>query len=436
MHYISPNTKTTTNCLINRAMNKPFSRTRQRELKRRTIISVASRLFNYQGSKATTLDEIANNLGLTKTSIYYYARNKEELVYMCYVAACDDGDEIFAEAESQASNGLDCLVNFLKVFFTRWDEIDAGRRPHSAMLIEIPVLTPEHRREIEARINNHVQYILDFLQRGMEDGSIARCEPVPTARAFLGLVNWSYVWFGRTPKERRAEVVDQLIDLVKYGISSGEYRFHSMEFPEQDTQLVSGFDRERQNLLKRNAFLRAGAMMFNERGYRGTSLDEVTQQLDVTKGAFYYHIETKEDLLYQCFQRMLELESETIENAFKMGRSGAEKIEFVLRRLFNIQHSEEGPLIGYRSLLSLNEERRHEILAETLRLSDELGKLISEGIEDGSIRNVDPQIIENAIAGTVDGAPDIAKTMRIDDIEATSADYLQLFFNGIASHPT
>jgi AcrR family transcriptional regulator len=363
-------------------MNKPFSRTRQRELKRRTIISVASRLFNYQGSKATTLDEIANNLGLTKTSIYYYARNKEELVYMCYVAACDDGDEIFA--------------------------------PHSAMLIEIPVLSPEHRREIEARVKNHVQYILDFLQRGKEDGSIARCEPVPTARAFLGLVNWSYVWFGRTPKERRAEVVDQLIDLVKYGISSGEYRFHSMELPEQDTQLVSGFDRERQNLLKRNAFLRAGAMMFNERGYRGTSLDEVTQQLDVTKGAFYYHIETKEDLLYQCFQRMLELESETIENAFRMGRSGAEKIEFILRHLFNIQHSEEGPLIGYRSLLSLNEERRHEILAETLRLSDELGKLISEGIEDGSIRNVDPQIIENAIAGTVDGRSNLRRLSSAD----------------------
>jgi AcrR family transcriptional regulator len=223
---------------------------------------------------------------------------------------------------------------------------------------------------------------------------------------------------------------------MKHGISNGVYRFRRMEFPDQDTQLVSGFDRDRQNLLKRNAFLRTGAMMFNERGYRGTSLDDVTQQLDVTKGAFYYHIQNKEDLLYQCFQRMLELESEAIEKAFEMGRSGAEKIEFILRYLFNIQHSEEGPLIGYRSLLSLNEERRHEILSETLRLSDELGKLISEGIQDGSIRNVDPQIIENVIAGTIDGAPDIAKQMQIDDIEATSADYLQLIFNGIASNPT
>jgi AcrR family transcriptional regulator len=235
------------------------------------------------------------------------------------------------------------------------------------------------------------------------------------------------------PAEQRPEVVDQLIGLVKHGISSGEYQFHDMEFPGRETRLVSGFDRERQNLLKRNAFLRTGAMMFNERGYRGTSLDEVARQLDVTKGAFYYHIENKEDLLYQCFLRMLQLERETIDKAFKMGSSGAEKIEYVLRHLFNIQHSEEGPLIGYRSLLSLNEDRRREILLETQKLSDDLGVLISNGIDDGSIRKVSPEIIENAIAGTVDAAPDIASKMRIEDIEATSADYLQLIFNGIAN---
>jgi hypothetical protein len=59
--------------------------------------------------------------------------------------------------------------------------------------------------------------------------------------------------------------------------------------------------------------------------------------------------------------------------------------------------------------------------------------LISNGIDDGSIRKVSPEIIENAIAGTVDAAPDIARKMRIEDIEATSADYLQLIFNGIAN---
>jgi AcrR family transcriptional regulator len=165
----------------------------------------------------------------------------------------------------------------------------------------------------------------------------------------------------------------------------------------------------------------------------GASLDDVAEQLDVTKGAFYYHIQNKEDLLYQCFQRTLELISEMIERAGKDGKNGAEKIELVLRYLFNVQLSEDGPLIAYRCLPSLSIERRNEVLQETQASSDRLGEFISEGIKDGSIRDVKPGIIENAIAGTIDAAPGIAEMMRIKDNSKVSAQYLELFFNGIAN---
>jgi AcrR family transcriptional regulator len=62
-------------------MKTPFSRSHQHEVKLQTILSEAARLFNYQGTRATTLNDIADSIGLTKTSLYYYARNKEELVY-------------------------------------------------------------------------------------------------------------------------------------------------------------------------------------------------------------------------------------------------------------------------------------------------------------------------------------------------------------------
>ena len=62
----------------------------------------------------------------------------------------------------------------------------------------------------------------------------------------------------------------------------------------------------------------------------GASLDDVAEQLDVTKGAFYYHIRNKEDLLYQCFQRTLELISEMIKRAQDDGNNGAEKIELCI----------------------------------------------------------------------------------------------------------
>ncbi len=417
-----------------RQIKTPFSRSHQHQVKLQTILAEAARLFNFQGTRATTLGDISQSLGLTKTSLYYYARNKEELVYKCYLASCDAGDEIMAEAARDAATGLESVLNFVKIFLARGDEIALGRRPPVAMLVEIPSLAAKHRKEIEVRMGRHFDALLGFLRRGIEDGSVAaECAPIPTTQALLSIVSWSYVWYGRIPIDARPAVVEQLISLVQDGVSARPHRFQDIEFPEADARLPAGFDRDEQNLLKRNAFLRVGSMMFNERGYMGASLDDVAEQLNVTKGAFYYHIRNKEDLLYQCFKRAIELDDEMIARASNAGRNGAEKIELVLRYLFNVQHSEDGPLIRFRSLPSLSEKRRQEILELTGAISDRLGALISEGIRDGSVRNVNPAVVENAMIGTVDAAPDIGLHMHFSDNARVSAEYLQLFFNGIAN---
>ena len=415
-----------------RRIKSPFSRSNQHEVKLQTILSEAARLFNFQGTRATTLGDIARSIGLTKTSLYYYARNKEELVYKCYLASCDAGDEIMAEASQDADTGLECLCNFVKVFFARWEEINQGQRPYTAMLIEIPTLADQHREEIETRVDKHFNTMLKFAKRGIKDGSISDCAAIPTTQAFLAIVHWSYVWFGGVSIEERPAVIKQLLKLIKGGISADTYQFNKIAFSALETRLPAGFDRDRQNEIKRSAFLQVGSQMFNQRGYMGASLDDVAEQLDVTKGAFYYHIQNKEDLLYQCFQRTLELIGEMIERAGKDGRNGAEKIELVLRYLFNVQLSDDGPLIAYRCLPSLSIERRNQILQQTQASSNRLGDFISEGIKDGSIRDVEPGTIENAIAGTIDAAPGIAERMRLKDNSKVSAEYLELFFNGIA----
>jgi AcrR family transcriptional regulator len=416
-----------------RRRKSPFSRSSQHEVKLQTILSEAARLFNFQGTRATTLGDIAKSIGLTKTSLYYYARNKEELVYKCYLASCDAGDAITAEASKGAETGLECLCRFVQVWFTQYEEQTQGQRPYTAWLVEVPALASKHREEIETRIVKFFNTILRFVKRGIKDGSISDCAPVPSTQAFLAIVYWSYVWFRNVPTEKRPAAIQQLLSLIKGGISADTYQFSDIAFPSLETQAPAGFDRDKQNEIKRNAFLQVGSQMFNQRGYMGASLDDVAEQLDVTKGAFYYHIQNKEDLLYQCFQRTLELISEMIERAGMDGENGAKKIELVLRYLFNVQLSEDGPLIAYRCLPSLSIERRNEILEQTQASSDRLGEFISEGIKDGSIRDVNPGVIENAIAGTIDAAPGIAEMMRVKDNSKVSAQYLELFFNGIAN---
>ena len=59
-----------------RQVKTPFSRSHQHHVKLQTILAESARLFNFQGTRATTVGDIAQSLGLTKTSLYYYARNK------------------------------------------------------------------------------------------------------------------------------------------------------------------------------------------------------------------------------------------------------------------------------------------------------------------------------------------------------------------------
>jgi hypothetical protein len=75
------------------------------------------------------------------------------------------------------------------------------------------------------------------------------------------------------------------------------------------------------------------------------------------------------------------------------------------------------------------------VFDQTQSLSDKLGELINEGIRDGSVRDLDPKIIENVIIGAVDGAPEVAAHMQIKDSHQVSKEYLNLFFNGLVRRP-
>mgnify|MGYP003885298701 CR=1 FL=1 len=68
----------------NKSSESPFSKDFQRGQKRQAILSEAAKLFNIRGTRATTLSDIASRLSLTKTTLYYYVKSKEELIYQCY----------------------------------------------------------------------------------------------------------------------------------------------------------------------------------------------------------------------------------------------------------------------------------------------------------------------------------------------------------------
>ncbi len=161
------------------------------ELQKDRMLRAAARCFNEKGYSGSSLKDVANILGLTDAALYYYVRNKEELVYLCYLRAGDVGREALDRAIADGRDGLDIVQRYLRYHL----EVMTGERGPIAIMSEIPSLKPEHRDEILEISRRHSARFEAVLERGIEDGSIAPCDVRMTGNAIMGSLNWVPKWF-------------------------------------------------------------------------------------------------------------------------------------------------------------------------------------------------------------------------------------------------
>lgn len=411
----------------------PFNRTAQHDAKRVAILSQAAGLFNSKGSRGTTLKDIAENLGLTKTSLYYYVKTKEELIYQCYMAALEFHHGILDMVEKRHSSPAERLREYFPLQFDNWLAAFEGRGPHIAALLEIASLRGSHRQDVEAQYISMFKRIRQYLRDGMADGSFRTLEPTATTRALLGSIDWAFSWLHKLPPEQLASTAEQAVDILAHGLfgQQGEYVPASIDMSQTQDRTPEGFNREQQNQLKQDAFYRTGTWLFNKQGFDGTSLDEIAEQLHVSKGAFYYHIRNKEDLLFNCYSRSLDIVENIHKQATLAHSTGLEKVDQTCRRIFYFQNSNDGPLIRYNSITALPTPRRREILKRTDANNECFGNFLREGMADGSVRAIDPFIAQNLIAGAVNASMELTLWRKVDNIDDAAIDYFDIFFNGL-----
>ncbi|MBT6105745.1 MAG: TetR/AcrR family transcriptional regulator [Porticoccaceae bacterium] len=420
------------NSVINSQLVSPFSKGRQHQLKFQAILSEAAQLFNWQGSRATTLADIAGSMQLTKTCVYYYVKTKEDLIYQCYVSSCAMWLDHVQAANQLQGNGIEKIISLVKRHFYQYIDTLQGVGPHYALLSEISALDAEHAEDIVQRWSNIFADCQQMVEQGIDEGLIEDLDPAVIVTGIFSILQWFPVWLNRSHGANPEPVIEGVLDILVNGLSAQKHQFVDIQFPQLSGLQLDSFDREYQSHIKREAFYRVGAIYFNQKGYKGTSLDEIANSLDVTKGAFYYHIKNKEELLYQCFNRSLDVESRLLNKAGASQANGLKKIELSLRYLFNIQFSEQGPLIRYRALPSLDEQHRKAVLKANKNNSKILGTYIDQGFADGTLRPMDVDIAQNVLSGAVEASPELANWIADIRSPEVSAAYFNLFINGLA----
>lgn len=201
------------------------SREEQRELKRRAALRVASRIFNIKGYQGTSLDEIADEIGVTKTALYYYFKNKEQLLFECLQLSYDCGMNARLESEAKGGTGYERLRHLYRRFMQLLMQ-ERGAYTTQANLHALPEdkreLLLERRRQLD-------RYSRMLLTKSIEEGAIRPVDVRIASNYFLGAVNWILRWYDEDDDKTPEEISEIFLDLLMNGISRPELRLPDPE---------------------------------------------------------------------------------------------------------------------------------------------------------------------------------------------------------------
>ena len=410
----------------------PFSRGAQHQAKRAAILSRAAKLFNTKGARSTTLADVANKLGLTKTSLYYYVRTKEDLIFQCYQSALAKLHQSLDEVEAETDDSLERVLRAMERHIEISLDSLTSRGDYYAAPLELAVLPEANRALLEQEYLRMFKRFRGYIRDGIADGVIRDCHTTSTARALLSALDWSFYWLYEMPADESKEAASKIRQLFTNGLvprrSSFEWKNSHNSSNAQPSQ---GFNREAQNRIKQEAFLRAGTQHFNRKGFSGTSLDDIAESLDVSKGAFYYHFTNKEALLSQCYEFTLDQFERITSGVEQTDLSPIDKLGAVCTEIFELQNSDRGPLIRYNTITALPPDLRRAVLHRTEEIHAKLGEMIAEGISEGSIENQSVLVTRHLMVSAINAAVGIDQWRRLGDLTSAAHDFFDVFFLGL-----
>jgi len=149
------------------------------------------------------------------------------------------------------------------------------------------------------------------------------------------------------------------------------------------------------------SLLRVAVEVFNERGYDGTSMEDLAARLGITKSSIYHHVSGKAELLRLAVDRALNaLFAVTAEPAATTGPA-IDRLEHVVRRSVQVL-ADELPYVTLLLRVRGNTAAERAALQRRRELDRVVSRLVAEAEAAGDVRpDVDPALTGRLLFGLV-----------------------------------
>ena len=140
--------------------------------------------------------------------------------------------------------------------------------------------------------------------------------------------------------------------------------------------------------------------LIQEKGFLGTSIQDVADQLDFTKAAFYYFVKNKEELLYEIMQQAMNLSLQSMAATAQSDLPPAKKLELMIDGYVRMM-SERGDLMSilFQEKRHLSPEHYEAITRTEQHILDAWKEVYRAGVADGSFADIPPTVAAFAMIG-------------------------------------
>lgn len=352
------------------------------------LLDAAARQLNSKGVLLTSLAEIAAELGISRSAMYYYVADREDLVFQCYRRAA----EITARHLQEAIRAGGSAADILRTFINRMLD---PTEPELAARAEIAMMNAQQRDTIQGLHEAMATRLAHVLETGIREGALRPCAVDVNARLILSLISWAPLarpWARTIGPVGDQRLLAATLATVFDGLANERRapNFAPLDLSSLFPPRAHAFDRAAAVEAKREALLREASRLFNRKGIDATSLEEIANQVGATKRTLHHHIGSKADVVMACYERAFRIFFCIRDGMIAYPGSRLEALIAAMHALALAYPSEEltplSPSVGFAALTHKEQAKLDEYSKD---LGDAYHAQMRIGIKESSIADLD-----------------------------------------------
>ncbi|MGP4072080.1 TetR/AcrR family transcriptional regulator [Piscibacillus sp. B03] len=181
------------------------------------IMQTSIQLFGKKGFTETSVQDIVNEIGVTKGTFYYYFTSKEEVLAMIHYEFISNilnkQEEVLNDEKLDYKEKLDRIIKVLTY------EIKNSGQSARIFFREMRHISEKQLERISPKRHQFRKNLESLIKEGIEHGQFqGHVRPDILSYAILGITNWSYFWYDPSGPIKEDELADGYVEFVLKGL--------------------------------------------------------------------------------------------------------------------------------------------------------------------------------------------------------------------------